>query len=164
MSQKNYISSHKKALEILRKNIGSDMKESSKDVLDLLQEFGNTTNAILYSFLFVPSFVVFEGSVILDDGTFTLPDDFVRAKGNWVKSLEELESSFNWREIPYLFSSRDESLEEYHILAELISQSWRGQLQIRFPEKEFMVEVLSSKKTGGGVGVGFREKKLISRH
>lgn len=74
---------------------------------------------------------------------------------------EEIESSFNFLEIGDIFqaSGCDTSDAEDEYLAELIAEAWRNLLARRYPDREFVVEVVPAEVTGGTVGVHFFESR-----
>src|SRR5258708_22744099 len=74
---------------------------------DFMHEFGDVVSALLYSVLFVPDFVEVDNSVLLDFGRQDQAQKFVEAKNDTKMTLSALESSFNFVELPYLFSIRD---------------------------------------------------------
>jgi hypothetical protein len=151
-------------LDILRQRLCADEPSNQQDILDIRHQFGSVAGGLLYATLFVPDFCVVSDSVILDDGTFDLPEKFLAAKQASTMSPEDLEASFNWRELPYLFSNRDTTVKECKILAGFIVEAWKARLSMLFPQRQFVVRILSSDETGGGVGVGFRECKLPFLH
>ncbi len=149
----------KTILDILHKHLPvaewtADWK-APPDIDDVVHMFGNVAGALLYARLFVPEFRVVEGIVILDDGV--RPEEFLEAIPESKKDLRELSDGFNWIEPTYIFANRDSDWDEDQVLAELIAEAWRGRLLKLFPDRKFIVEVLSSEQTGGGIGVGFKE-------
>ena len=70
----------------------------------------------------------------------------------------QTEQDFNLTEIPAdLFGKRagDTSEEEDHWLAERLAEMWRARLQLLYPNRKFVVEILEPEDTGGEVGVIF---------
>jgi hypothetical protein len=124
--------------------------------LDFTHAYGSVVGALLYLPIFLPDFLMVDGSVILDDGDKDLPSRFRDARESWTEGLEELEATFNWREVPHLFSQASATQEQCVILAQAVAEIWRMRLQVSFPQKSFLVEVLSSAETGGEIGVGFK--------
>jgi len=134
------------------------LKEGSRpfSALDFTHAYGSVVGALLYLPIFLPDFLVVDGSVILDSGDKDLPFRFRSARESWAEGLEELEATFNWREVPYLFSQASATQEQCVILAQAIAEMWRMRLQASFPQTSFLVEVLYSTETGGEIGVGFK--------
>lgn len=124
--------------------------------LDFTHAYGSVAGALLYLPIFWPDFLVVDDSIILDSGDKDLSSCFRTAKESWTKGLEQLEETFNWREVPYLFSQASATQEQSEILARAIAEMWRMRLQGLFPQKTFLVKVLSSTDTGGEIGVGFK--------
>jgi len=132
---------------------------ADRDLNDFLFEYGNVQSALLYARLFVPEFKLVAGRVILDDGN--APEAYAKAITESL-SGEVDPDSFNWIEVFYLFAESDTGIDPHHydddhVLAELIAEAWRGRLLSLFPDRKFVVEVMSPDVTGSVVGVGFRE-------
>jgi hypothetical protein len=127
---------------------------------DFLYCFGNATEAILYSTLFLPDIEEFCGRVVLSV-PISDPEGrkrFVSAVESEDADREEMVASFNWIEVGYVFSKRRSTDEEDEVLATLIAESWRNLLKGRYPERQFIVRVIPPEETGSTVGVGFVEK------
>src|SRR5437870_4598141 len=105
---------------------------------DFMHEFGDVVSALLYSVLFVPDFVEVENSVLLRFGREDQAQKFVEAKNNTKMTLSALESSFNFVEVPYLFSNSDTTDDEAKLLAETIAEAWRGRLKTLYPTRIFV--------------------------
>lgn len=134
------------------------LEEGSRpfSALDFTHAYGSVMGALLYLPIFLPDFLTVDGSVILDSGDKDLPSRFRDARESWMEGLEELEATFNWVEVPYLFSQASATQEQCVILAQAIAEMWRMRLQVSFPQKSFLVEVLYPAETGGEIGVGFK--------
>src|SRR4051812_2182103 len=93
--------------------------------IDFLHEVGDVVSALLYAELFVPSFVEVDDSVLLESiNDQERQNNFREAKKNGGRPLADLESSFNFIEVPYLFSNREGSEGEDRLLAERIADAW----------------------------------------
>ena len=124
---------------------------------DFMHEFGDVVSALLYSVLFVPDFIEVEHSVLLTFGREDQAQKFVKAKNNTKMTLSALESSFNFVEVPYLFSNRDSTDDEDKLLSETIAEAWRGRLKTLYPTRVFVVSPIGPEITGSVVGVHFFE-------
>lgn len=128
---------------------------------EYLHGFGNVGGALLYSALFVPELIEVGGHVLLRDvGHKGLAWGEVAAgvRAARAESPERLKSyvdSFNWVELPCLFSDREGSDEEAHSLAEVLAQAWRARLKDLFPDRRFVVWTKSPEETGHVVELGF---------
>jgi len=122
-----------------------------------MHEFGDVVSALLYSVLFVPDFIEVEHSVLLTFGREDQAQKFVKAKNNTKMTLSALESSFNFVEVPYLFSNRDSTDDEDKLLSETIAEAWRGRLKTLYPTRVFVVSPIGPEITGSVVGVHFFE-------
>lgn len=131
---------------------------------DLLGEFGKASLAVLYSELFIPDLEDCEGSILL---SWSISSEEMASRFRELKKeadprkLEEIESSFNFIEIGYLFQPQGRDLEEEQddFLAHLVAEAWKGCLKSRYPERSFIVEVLPPEITGSVVGVHFYERR-----
>lgn len=121
---------------------------------DYLHEFGNVQSALLYSILFIPDFVEVDGSVLIKMGQ---EETFSAGKKSGAMSLVDLEASFNFIEVPYVFSDRDSTDGEDTMLATRIAEAWRARLTLMFPGRSFRVSVLPPSETGSVIGVQFYE-------
>ena len=128
---------------------------------DWLHSIGKASEALLYSILFMPELLVIGNSVLL---SWTVPNEdakkrFLDALSEGIKSREELEASFNFIEVGYLFDApgRDTTDEEDKLLANLVCDAWDGWLKTSYPDRTFKVEVLSEEEIGSTVGVHFFE-------
>ena len=137
---------------------------TSFDVLDFVAAFGSPLDALMYSMLFWPVFVEIEGMTFLkesvenEDDRQRLADALKRYEGDRTQT----EQSFNLFEIPsMLFTTRaGETIEEEDLwLAQRLAEMWRACLRHRYPDRNFVVEVLDPHDTGGEVGVIFYERR-----
>lgn len=126
---------------------------------ELLFTFGSSRDALLYAALFNPEFVIHSDSVLL---AWSVSDAnaqaaFGNAKNSDSANISEIEASFNFLEVGYLFdaSGRTTDDEQDALLADLIARSWRCRLEAEYPQRRFSVEVLSPEQTGSTVGVHF---------
>ena len=80
-------------------------------------------------------------------------------KGN--KSISEIEANYNFVEVGYLFDSdgRDISDKEELILARKICDGWIGWLKIKYPNRNFIVQILTPRETGSTIGIQFYESR-----
>ena len=127
------------------------------DVEDFVHAYGDPKQALLLFRVFWPEFLIVGQDVVLKT--------YIDAEGGPAKLLSQISkqgeaalSGYRWLEIPYLFEQRTELESEDDLyLAELVAETWRGALCYQFPEKKFVVQVLSPAETGSVVGVGFEE-------
>src|SRR5262245_18835480 len=126
------------------------------DQWDILHQFGCVPGALLYATLFCPEFVEIESSVILNRRGANLEERFLNAKRTNTLDLAELESSFNFLELPYVFADRrcmNGSADS--LLARFVAEAWRARLELLYRPRRFEVGVLSPAQTGSVVGVHF---------
>ena len=130
------------------------------DVWDILHKFGKISDALMCAALFCPRFLEVDGSVLLDKGAPETVERFTQAKENTKgeMSLSEIESSFNYLELSYVFSPTCEEFEsDSEVLASFLVEAWRSQLFARYPTRRFQVEVLPPEVTGHVTWVQFFE-------
>ncbi len=133
---------------------------------DFVHAFGKASDALLYSSLFMPELIKIEDSILLRDNS-DLPvmrKRFLEAKQKIENNnvcISKLEASFNFIEIGYAFepSGRNTSDEEDEILVYRIRDAWDAWLKLKYPDRKFIVESLSSEQTGSTVGVTFFQKR-----
>jgi len=132
---------------------------------NLIHSYGLASQALFYSILFVPQLLEIHGSVLL---RWNLPNDeerqrflTLREKVNTEPEREQLEATFNFVEIGYLFDAtrRDTGDDEDAMLARQLEIAWTGVLAVQFPERRFIIDVLSCHQTGSTVGIQFYERK-----
>ena len=72
------------------------------------------------------------------------------------------EQSFNLAEIPYLFGKNisETNLEEDLMLTERLAEMWRYRLQMIYPERKFIVQILSAEDTGDAIGIIFYTERV----
>lgn len=129
---------------------------------DYLYMFGKESDAFFYSTLYLPELIEVESVVFLQWGVDSqeainkLKDNLKKDKTNPTR-LVELEESYNYIEVGYLFSDSD--LDDHHeqLFAEKIRLAWDGWLKIKYPERKFNVRIMSEEETAGPVGVTFHE-------
>jgi hypothetical protein len=140
-----------------------DLDTSDFEVRDFVYAFGSPLDALMYSRLFWPEFVEINEMVFLK-GTIEDEDDRRRLAEAFEQNRRdrsETEQAFNLVEVPSdLFGKRmgDTTEEEDHWLAERLAEMWRSRLQLIYPNRQFVVEVLNPENTGGEVGVIFYQK------
>ncbi|THJ24624.1 MAG: hypothetical protein CAF45_005485 [Nitrospira sp. CG24E] len=113
----------------------------------------------IYSQLFWPEFVEIDGMVFLQDtiedseDRKRLNEALLRYRGDKTKA----EQAFNLVEIPSLFgkSSLETTDQEDVFLADRLIEMWRCRLKIVFPNREFLIRMVSAKETGGELAVMF---------
>lgn len=146
----------KELIKILRRVFKPEEGLVPSAPFDYLHEFGNVHSALLYSILFVPNFVEMDGSILIE---MDREKGFPEAKRAADMDLAELEASFNFIEVPYIFSDRGGVDSDYVKMTEVIAEAWRARLRYLFPSRTFIVSVLSPSETGGGIGVQFYEAR-----
>ena len=132
------------------------------NLFDFLHTEGCGLDALLYSRLFWPEFVEMNQMVFLKE-TFEDEDDWRRlaeAFEHYGKDYRKTEQSFNLVEIPSLFGRRvgETTDEDDHWLAERLAEMWSYRLQVLYPHRHFVVEVLEPEQTGGEVAVIFYQQ------
>lgn len=136
-------------------------KGETFDFEDYIHAYGKASDALIYSTIFMPELIVLNDSVLIKSNVESdeLKASFLSSIRN-SDSVSKIEASFNFIEVIYLFGSyRNISNLEESLLAHRIRDAWDGWLKIQFPKRRFIVEVLSSKKTGSNVGVHFFQKR-----
>ena len=120
--------------------------------------------ALLHANIFVPDFIVHRGYVFLSDGLMDVATDFEEKGPSLTLGIDGSVESYNWRDLYGMFVDGNYDQSVYEELAHAIAEAWRARLQMLFPERQFVVEVLSPEVTGYGVGVGFVEmRKTLQR-
>jgi hypothetical protein len=151
-------------VSVLRKALAGERDVTGWGRDDFLYGFGSTRGALIYSVLFAPNFVEVDGFIFIDDYSASSPERWdqlatnireARAKSS--DDLAVLVSSYNWLEVPYLFSDHRGADEEDTILARVIADAWRARLRGLYPDRTFEVRVLPPSETGSTIGVGFVE-------
>lgn len=131
---------------------------------DFLHAHGSPLDALFYSRLFWPEFVEIKEMVFLKE---TIEDD--DDKNHLDKVLEhydgdktKTEQSFNLTEIPYLFGKNvaETTAEEDLMLTERLAKMWRYRLQMIYPERKFIVRILSAEDTGDEIGIIFYTERV----
>jgi hypothetical protein len=145
------------AVELLRVRYPAQSGTIPDQWQDFVYRRGSIPDGLAYGLLFVPPFIEVEGSVLLDDCEPGFPERFLAAKRKSDSELGELEASFNWREVGYLFANPEGEDEEELVLAELIAEAWRARLTHLYPKRRFVVRVMMPDETGSIYGVGFVE-------
>lgn len=125
---------------------------------DYLHAFGRESDALLYWTLFFPELVEIENRVFLRR-MVTDEEGLSEAIANSHKPISEIETSYNFVEVGYLFdcSGRNISDKEELLLAEKIKVAWNAWLKTKYPNRVFRVEILTPEETGSTVGVQFYE-------
>lgn len=128
-------------------------------LMDMVHEFGSGEAALLYSCLFVPRFVEIDGSVLINLDSSNLNETFRAAKSESKLSVSEIEASFNFLELPYIFSDRSATFEELRLLAAQIREAWECHLRAKYPTRRFAVNVVGADVTGEDIGIQFNEQR-----
>jgi hypothetical protein len=149
---------HEKLIPVLREKLHPVEGATPHDLWDYLHAFGKAADALLYAQLFCPQFIDVDGTVLL----YQIPDTEQRyraAKVAATLSSQEIEESFNFVEVPYLFANgNDASNGEVDLLAEFIAEAWRGRLAYLYSSRKFEVYVVPSAQAySGGAEVRFFE-------
>jgi hypothetical protein len=149
--------------EVLREKFKDSLGEDTETLSELLHAVGDASQALLHSILFMPELLVINDSVVL---AFSFQydsakSDFVNLLAEGKRSRQEIEASFNWVEVAYLFdgSQGPATDEEDELLAGMVRDAWDGWLRVSFPDRRFTVEVLPPEVTGSSVGVRFYENR-----
>lgn len=140
----------------------SDDEKGDFDVADLVWRHGSVIEAIMYSRLFWPEITEILEFVLLKDRINTEEAQTRLSKAvSEMTDLSEVEESFNLVEIPsYLFSRLEDATDEQvEHLAGCLVELWRAKLQLAYPNRTFVVRVLSPDETGGEVGITFCQKR-----
>jgi len=151
------------------KNLSTILKNRYRDIAsedlaglgDWLHRIGKAGDALLYSILFMPEFILLEDSVLLswNLSSSEMREKFLKNLAKEKHSRKMLEASYNFIEIGYIFDAgnRDTSDVEDEALAKLIKKAWESWLQTCYPNRKFTVELLSPEETGSTVGIQFYE-------
>lgn len=129
------------------------------NAFDFVHAFGSGREALMYAGLFWPEFVELDDMVFLkssiesEDDKRRLNDAFKRYDSDRTKT----ELSFNVVEVPTLFGRRmaetDEDEDQW--LAEFLREMWQIRLQLLFPKRTFLVEILELDDVGSELSVRF---------
>jgi hypothetical protein len=145
----------------LRLHYADDEKDDF-DLPDLIWRHGSAIEAIMYSRLFWPEVSETLGCVLLKERIDTEETKTRLSKALSDKmDLSELEESFNLVELPSDMFARTEDATDEQVghLAECLAAMWRARLQLVYPDRGFVVRVLSPDETGGEVGITFSQKR-----
>ena len=129
------------------------------DYLDLIHLKGKASQALMFHGLFNPELVNYKGAVLLKWNTNM--GDFEQRFASYLKktnfNISDVEKSFNFTEVPYLFAgeNRDLSDEGDHFLANVLAVSWRSWLCAKYPNHKFEVEILNESESGSVVSITF---------
>ena len=132
--------------------------------VDYLHCHGRTRDAIFYSMLLIPEFLVIEDSVILKHRVndresvsrflaYLLREDATQS---------DAEASFNIVDVAYIFGAEREdevSEDEIDLLARIIRDAWDAWLHHLFPERRFVVEYIPAEENGDEVAVTFYQDR-----
>ena len=125
---------------------------------DLVALYGDMRFALLYSAIFFPEFIEVEDSILLADYTDGVRELFSDAKKTTKLSLAELEASFNFVEVAYMFRRDDITDDAIEIkLAHIIVDAWQDRLKRLYPSRVFSVSVLDPSVSGSVYSVEFFE-------
>ena len=132
---------------------------------DFLHAHGSPLDALFYSRLFWPEFVEIKEMVFLKE---TIEDDddrsrLDRALEHYDGDKTKTEQSFNLTEIPYLFGKNisETNFEEDLMLTERLAEMWRHRLQMIYPERNFIVQILSAEDTGDEISIIFYMERSL---
>lgn len=136
-----------------------DKDTSSFNYLDFLHSEGSPLSALFYSRLFWPEFVEFNGMIFFKE-TIEDNDDIARVNKTFEKygfDRTKTEKSFNLVEISSLFGRRigESTVQEDEILINRLAEMWKCCLRYKYPDQDFVVEILSPEETGGDIGIIF---------
>ncbi|MCI0530192.1 MAG: hypothetical protein L0Y56_22340 [Nitrospira sp.] len=141
----------------------TELNTTGFNVFDFLHAEGSGLEALMYARLFWPEFIEIDDMVFLKE-TVENEDDRKRvgeAFEYYEKDRCKTEQSFNLVEIHSLFGRRsgETTDAEDRQLAELLAEMWRYRLQLLYPYRRFLVEVLEPEQTGGEVAVMFYQSR-----
>jgi hypothetical protein len=147
-------------LQILEHRYGSQVGWEADDYLHAR---GSPQAALLHAMLFVPEFAEVGGAIFLIKPGQHFTEERVvsgiqEARAESSEALKRFIDSFNWIELPYLFSNRTGTEHEYDKLADFVSEAWRARLQYLYPSRRFLVRVLPSEETGSVIGIGIEQE------
>lgn len=120
---------------------------------------GSAVQALTYGKVFCPDFLILEDMVFLasavedEDDVNRVLQYFQKVRGE--KGL--VEASFNITEITNLIGGRpgdgDEGVEL--LLARLLHESWTALLKAKFPERQFVVEIIGAAENDDETAITF---------
>jgi hypothetical protein len=136
------------------KELHANADTSNFNVLDFVSAFGNPLDALVYSKLFWPEFLEFEGMIFLKDCVESEEDRArIRSALSKFPTRREVEQSFNQFLIPDIFFSAGlgtTTNEENVYLAQRIAEMWTARLARLFPNKQCVVELELPDQINGG--------------
>lgn len=129
--------------------------------VDELFEFvGNAEEALLYASLFNPLTIVIDGLVFLKNqinlNNLNERVSHCRSSG-W--SEDEIERSFNFVEVGYMFNDRETDEAIDGILADCLRDTWELVLNARYPERRFDVTVIGEEDSGSITSLTFCQQR-----
>ena len=147
-----------KLLSFLKKHFGNHHNFSADDYI---HAYGTEADALLYSVLFFPDLLEIENSVFLKRTIINeqaIQQEILESH----RSLSEIEKRYNFVEVGYLFdcNGRNGNDDDELFLAHKIQTGWFGWLKIKYPSRDFCVEILTPEQTGSTVGVQFFELRF----
>lgn len=130
--------------------------------MDFIHRFTSPMLALLFTELFWPEFIEIENMIFLES-TFEDESDYKRLMDAVIKykrDRNKVEKSFNTIEVPSLFGATigDTTDNEDQILAKVLASMWKARLVEKFPERDFVVEVIAAEETGGEIAVRFYQQ------
>lgn len=132
----------------------------SVSALDYIWAFGRMQDALLYSVLYVPSFVDVEDSILFDRGDETWVKDFALAKKAGTKPLWVLERDFNYVEISHLFNPPQSTgviASDHLALTGQVAEAWKARLTLLYPKRRFDLSVVGPEESADLYGLRFYE-------
>jgi len=125
--------------------------------LDFVGALGCTSEALLYSRLFLPNLMEIDGMIFLSDSVDGGPDGVRDLHERYGHGLQ-VEKTLNYFQINLNFPNRvSENMEgDDRLLAEQLADSWALRLQHTYPGREFVMEILDD---DGEAAVSFHQKR-----
>jgi hypothetical protein len=128
------------------KEVHREADTTNFNILDFVSAFGSPLDALVYSKLFWPDFIEYEGMIFMAS-ILESADDRARVLEALSKGLSksETEESFNNFDIPSaVFASHRAQItvSGYATLAERLAEMWRARLAQLFPDRVFDVTVI----------------------
>lgn len=125
---------------------------------DFLFKHSSPLCALLHAQLFWPEFVVLDDMVFWVGQVEESPDRRASVVRHYRGDLTQSEISFNFIDIPELFTDDPDDLPEvlWRDLAGILCDCWKARLKSLFPERQFKVEVIETgPKEGSTIGIQF---------
>jgi len=137
----------------------SSQDTSGFNCFDFAYAFGSLKDAMIYSKVFCPDFVLFRDMVFLASAVED-DEDASRVVGlldDAGKDPQTIETSFNITEISNLVGQKEDCEDEMVdlMLARVLCETWGALLRSKFPNRSFLVKIIPAFENNDETAVTF---------